>query len=323
MSDPTALPDSVEPDDVPEGFEITEITGVIPEPPDDLTMFSIDHAEPTGVVQKATYRVRALVGAVPRAASGPSSRGWGTPSASYGQTNIVKVSGRGITIHMHREVAFIFACLLADLDTHLKRKGKSLAAEADDWGYAHRKIRGRNEWSNHAWGLAADFNAIRNPMTDRLVTEFTPSWVRNLLKGKYRNLIRWGGDYSSRKDAMHFEWMGTVQQARNLSAALKKKPAPSPTPVKGHNHEMPTLRRGAQGDAVRDLQGHLNYAFRAYADIAPLPIDGDYGSRTEIRLREWCKRTGIRVSSTVDATAWNRLHQVTKGARLDAKDRPF
>lgn len=297
-------------------YEISDLAPgeTIPEPPEHVLadICSPQHAHAPGlrgVWERVTDALR------PGATSD-----WGQPSASYGLTNIVKVSGRGITIWMHRDVAAIFGVLILDLDNHLRSKGKSLAREADDWGYAHRKISGSNTWSNHAWGLAADFNALRNPMGSRLITEFTPGWVDSLLRTKYRGLIRWGGRYTTSKDAMHFEFMGTRTQARALTGTLRAQP----NPVPAHAHSRPTLRPGMMDNAyVRDVQGHLNYAFRAYADVAPLKIDGDFGDRTEIRLREWCKRTGIRVSSVVDETCWYRLHLVTKGARFTEQDKPF
>lgn len=320
-------PKPIEPD---LDFEIIEpeSSEAIPEPPEDVidAICVADHGRPSGLLGLA---LRVADGINPLR-MGTSAGGWGTPSSSYGKTNIVKITGRGITLWMHREVATIFGALLVDLDNHLKTKGRSMARKADDWGYAHRYIRGTTKWSNHAWGKAADFNAIDNPQSARLITEFDPGFIDRLLKTKYRGLIRWGGRYggATKKDAMHFEWIGTVAQARALTAALRKAPVPvpvkpNPTPP-GHGHARPVLSPGLMNNQyVRDVQGHLNYAFRAYPKIAPLKTDGDFGERTLIRLREWQKRTGIPVVGRVDDRTWNRLHEVTKGARLTEAGKAF
>lgn len=78
------------------------------------------------------------------------------------------------------------------------------------WGYACRKISGSSTWSNHAWGLAVDLNAPKNPYGSRLVTDM-PSWMPALWKSYG---FRWGGDYRNNKDAMHYEFMGSVADAK-------------------------------------------------------------------------------------------------------------
>ena len=79
------------------------------------------------------------------------------------------------------------------------------------WGYAPRKIRGSTtRWSNHAWGLAVDFNAPAHPMG------VAGTWgVHGPAVSQIANDLgfRWGGDYSGRKDDMHFEYMGTPADA--------------------------------------------------------------------------------------------------------------
>lgn len=76
----------------------------------------------------------------------------------------------------------------------------------DDWGYAYRPIRGTSTgWSNHASGTAADANSIKHPLA--AVGTFKP-WQYVKIRARllfYAGCIRWGGDYTHRKDEMHFE----------------------------------------------------------------------------------------------------------------------
>lgn len=77
----------------------------------------------------------------------------------------------------------------------------------DDWGYALRPIRGKTSgYSNHASGTAVDLNAQSHPLGVRNTYRDDQAWrIRARLKVFYGEAIRWGGDYSSRADEMHFE----------------------------------------------------------------------------------------------------------------------
>jgi hypothetical protein len=80
---------------------------------------------------------------------------------------------------------------------------------ADTGAYNCRQIAGSNRWSNHAWAIAVDENWQTNPFTSPLTTD-KPRW---LVDRWNRYGFAWGGDYRGRKDAMHFEFMGTPDQA--------------------------------------------------------------------------------------------------------------
>lgn len=307
-------------DSVPEDFCIEQVDS-IPEPPPEVSarLSDPDHSE-TGETLRPRLRRMARTRRL-RAGSGsssPSSRGWGSPGKAY-EKNMIKISGRGITLYVHHEMAYIFTVLLADIDNHLRTRGSSLARRVDDWAYALRKIAGSNTWSNHCWGLAVDFNAENNPMGSRLITEFDPAFIRNLLKTKYRSLFRWGGDYSKRKDAMHFEWMGTIPEARALTDRLRVEVT---TPTK-HPHTTPIVKAGSDGEYVRDLQGHINFFYRHADNWTPLTVDGDAGESTRDSIARVQRTLGIPVTGVCNARTWETLHQSTKGYRLTEAGKGF
>lgn len=98
---------------------------------------------------------------------------------------------------------------------------------ADDWGWASRNIRGSSEVSNHASGTATDLNATKHPMGVPTLETFTRDQVgiiHRRLARRYQGLIRWGGDYENRPDAMHWELCGTRKQVVALSAQLQDTP---------------------------------------------------------------------------------------------------
>lgn len=101
------------------------------------------------------------------------------------------------------------------------------AGQLDDWGYAERPIRGSTALSNHASGTAIDLNSTKHPLAK--VGTFTPAQaakIRERLK-HYEGVIRWGGDYSGRKDEMHFE----INRSPAVVAALVKKLQANPAKV--------------------------------------------------------------------------------------------
>lgn len=94
----------------------------------------------------------------------------------------------------------------------------------DDWGYAYRPIRGSSTgYSNHASGTAADVNATRWPLGTEHMTARMKTRIRVRLR-LYRACIRWGGDYSGRKDQMHIEINRGMPKCERVAKLLAKTP---------------------------------------------------------------------------------------------------
>jgi hypothetical protein len=145
-------------------------------------------------------------------------RGWGKPCP---KDDIIEIHAGDVSygLRVHKKVAYIFTAFINEL----VERGYSLDndQQRDDWGYACRKIKNSTSWSNHAWGLAVDINALDNPRQSPLRTDM-PSWVKEAgpLKAKYG--LRWGGTFSSTPDPMHFEFMGTPAEADKITAKLRE-----------------------------------------------------------------------------------------------------
>lgn len=95
--------------------------------------------------------------------------------------------------------------------------------KAKSWGWAYRLIRGAKALSNHASGTAVDFNAPDHWLGE--VGTFTPVQVRAIhsILADCGGVVRWGGDYSGRKDEMHFEInLGAAGSAAKVAAAAAK-----------------------------------------------------------------------------------------------------
>lgn len=152
---------------------------------------------------------------------------------------------------------------LVDLTSMLvqecKNRGYQFGSSSDPsygcWGYSCRAISGSNNPSNHSWGLAVDINAPSNPYTSPLVTDM-PDWMPDLWNAYG---FRWGGDYSGSKDAMHYEFMESVQaaadyttKARNAGLGGGSSTPPTPIPIPPEV-KLPLI--------VKRLDGQVDYAW--------------------------------------------------------------
>ena len=107
----------------------------------------------------------------------------------------------GVTIPLRPGAA---GRVLAEFARAFHQRVERLKDVRDDWGYSYRKIGGSSSWSNHASGTALDLNSLRHAQGRRGTFSSTElANLRRLLK-EYP-VIKWGGDYNSTPDEMHFE----------------------------------------------------------------------------------------------------------------------
>lgn len=76
------------------------------------------------------------------------------------------------------------------------------------WGYSYRmNVNSPGVWSNHASGTAIDYNASMHPNGSPTYSNWTAAQIAEIHKilAEVGGRVRWGGDYHSTPDAMHFE----------------------------------------------------------------------------------------------------------------------
>lgn len=89
------------------------------------------------------------------------------------------------------------------------------------WGWFVKKILGSSTYSNHASGTAWDVNAPKYPLGALPADVMTAKKItacRQIVK-EFGGVLRWGGDYSGRKDVMHWE----INKGETAVAALAEK----------------------------------------------------------------------------------------------------
>lgn len=193
-------------------------------------------------------------------------RGWGNPDPGdvYRRDHIILVTAGNVHLYIRREIAN----LVKGFCDEIVAKGYRLDVNADDWGYNNRDIRGRpGVKSNHAWGLAIDLNSSKNPMTeDGHVHTDMPSWVPETA-AKYG--LFWGGHYSgSRKDPMHFEFLGSPEDVSKFPTGNSFIPAPHLPPTLEEDEEMFILNPVTDGNDTTQYWVNGNTRIPITADEA-------------------------------------------------------
>lgn len=143
-----------------------------------------------------------------------ADRGWGPGWPTNRTADMARVTAdrSGTAVNVHKRLARLVDMLLDATEA----KGY-LLDQTQTGAFNCRPIAGTNVPSNHSWGLAADLNWRRNPVSHdgRAHTDF-PAWLVPMWN---RYGFAWGGDYSGDyRDAMHLEFMGTPAEADSLTA---------------------------------------------------------------------------------------------------------
>lgn len=166
------------------------------------------------------------------------------------------------------------------------------------WGHNYREISGSTSLSNHASGTAIDCNAPDHPLgAAGTFSAAQVSAIRTILS-RCNGVVRWGGDYSSRKDEMHFEINVPPGDSRlpTLAASLGGGGG-TPTPPSGWT----LVRQGDTGFRVSAVQHLLRQ--RGWSVSA----DGIFGSGTDSAVRSFQSSRGLTADGIVGQNTWTAL----------------
>ncbi|MFF0144637.1 peptidoglycan hydrolase-like protein with peptidoglycan-binding domain [Amycolatopsis sulphurea] len=183
----------------------------------------------------------------------------------------------------------VLVWVLAQFD----RRVEDLDAGADDWGYANRPIRGSTITSNHASATAVDANATRHPLGKR--GTFTAGQVAEIhrILSEVDNVVRWGGDYTGRRDEMHFEINASYARVAAVAARLNGGTPAPPAPGSGGHA---TVKRGSAGADVALVQRYLG-----------LKADGIFGADTEAAVKRYQSAQHLTADGIVGPATWARI----------------
>lgn len=237
-------------------------------------------------------------------------KGWGAPCTAPRAT--VRLTEASVTVDAR--LAELVGLIMRACEAHGYRFRR-----ADTGAYNCRKIAGTSTWSNHAWAIAIDVNWQSNPYTTRVGATDIPVWMHHMFN---RYGFAWGGDYTGgRMDYMHFEFMGTPQQAIAALVLARAElggvtpgptpvPAPAPAPAPGQWFNIPSggvTSLYAQGAQVAQDQRDL---IESGFPVGSSGADGKAGPDTiaAIRLAQFALRVGV--DGAMGSVTRRQLHRI-------------
>jgi peptidoglycan hydrolase-like protein with peptidoglycan-binding domain len=168
--------------------------------------------------------------------------------------------------------------------------------------YNCRKITGGSNWSLHAYGIAVDINARTNPYGTRLITDMPFAMVEAIKAIRTKSgaeVFRWGGNYSSVKDAMHYEVVaspGEVERGIDWDTVAMEPPNPNDP------RSWPTLRSRDRGPSVAKLHELLTGS--GFPDVNKGNV---FGARTTEAVRGYQVSRKLDVDGIVGPQTWTAL----------------
>lgn len=188
------------------------------------------------------------------------------------------------------------------------------------WGYAERPIRGSSTTlSNHASGTAGDGNAPSHPLGVPIPKTFSQKQIDDIrihilnpARVDGHPVLRWGGNYTGRKDGMHFEIIGTPAQVAKLADYIKN-------PEKVTNPDGGPIGKFLlpEGHYYAENNGHAKTHSGWYAKDRPairriqkevgVPITGKFDSNTGRAVAKWRKANGLGPHETVGRVGWEAM----------------
>lgn len=200
-------------------------------------MWLADYAKMGGKVQSAGGETPQMVPDVPRpsmpgqaAAAGSAQQGGvpqgaSTPTGGYGPRQaaldnannpngmVPLTTASGKTF----QVAAKYAQQFQGFVNELEASGYKIRSIG---GFSDRNVAGTNQKSYHAQGAAIDINPDANPMGSQLITDMPQNVAA--MAAKYG--LGWGGNWQSKKDAMHFSAASGEGGSDNISRSSGGQP---------------------------------------------------------------------------------------------------
>ncbi len=182
--------------------------------------------------------------------------------------------------------------------------------------YNCRKITGGSGFSLHAYGIAADINARTNPYGKALISDMPFAMVAAIKGIKTKQgipVFRWGGDYRSIKDAMHYE---VVASPAEMMEGIDWESVVAEPPDPNDPKTWPTVRRGDLGPSVIRLNELL-------VEIGFVDVNKTtFGAKTLTAVRSYQASRKLIGDGIVGLQTWTSL---LKGisAVADSDPSPF
>jgi hypothetical protein len=138
-----------------------------------------------------------------------SENGWPViKSSSDRNLTVIRIPNTGtpgIPLRVQKECAPLLAHIAYLVHTEVSDlKENNKPGFQDEGGYNYRVIAGSTRYSNHASGTAIDLNWQKWPMFKRRMNR-KQRMAAEVIASEFSDVIRWGGNYRTSVDEMHWE----------------------------------------------------------------------------------------------------------------------
>lgn len=201
-----------------------------------------------------------------------------------------------------------------DVETVFDYLGERFNSEVEkitvghSWGWANRAIRGSSSTSNHASATAIDLNAPAHPLGKSGTFSSAQRSKIHAILSDLGGAIRWGGDYSGRKDEMHFEVNTSKANLAKVAASIRKGEKPKPVggaPSGGSSSptysaisgSTPLAKLYSKGEPVKRIQKAVG-----------VKVDSYFGPDTKKAVEKFQKARGLDVDGIVGKNTWAAIN---------------
>lgn len=171
------------------------------------------------------------------------------------------------------------------------------------WAWAFRVIRGGYRYSNHASATSEDYNAPEHPLgvpASRTLSAKKIARIRYLIKLS-GGVLRWGGDYPGRPDAMHVEINASAAAVAAFAQKIRagkvgSKPSnpakPKPSVKPGQAQDFPEVALLIDGKWLAGTSRAYQLMLRDAAGTYNGKIDGKFGTESVKAEQRWLAKLG-------------------------------
>lgn len=205
-----------------------------------------------------------------------------------------RVPGTGTYLPVRNEIAPLLIGLASEFNRSIQALHTGWC-----WGYSYRAQTGGAVLSYHSAGIAIDLNAPLHPYCKRYTFSATQRERCRAVARKYG--CRWGGDYRSCADEMHFEIIVSRTTALNMVRQLQQGPTAQAVRRDVYYKKLDPGQKDSL--SVKFLQRELNRR-----DLGTsLQVDGDYGKSTVAKVKRWEAKQGWNADGDVGKEGASRL----------------
>ena len=186
------------------------------------------------------------------------------------------------------------------------------SAERQDWVYAQKQSQLKSPNGVHQWYHAFDIVPLDANGAAVWASKTHEIWKNIAAIGESLGL-EWGGRWSSMNDPFHFQDKAFLLGSTSASKLVAKYGTPEKYKATWGTVEPstpsvkipPTLKNGARGDDVKNLQTLLNK--KLGTAITPLVADGIFGAKTLEAVKWYQTVNKLAVDGIVGKNTWTAL----------------